>query len=407
MGDLTNLLLNGIVEFPTSIPASAPWPLGWFPFIGHFVYNIISAMYGGGAVSYGVAIILFTIILKLILLPMDFLNKYFTKKNSNFMQKIKPEEDELKEQYAADPIQLNRARSALYKKHGYKMGGFCLFMFINILVIAMVFFTVFGALRFVADHNIREQARAVQGVYLEFYQTDPIFDREGQEFIDAINTAYNQHNVGFLWIQNVWVPDVPWSSSSTLSRTLYHRIGTTPEGFTAEQSAAMLNSQYDAISAAINPSNNRDWNGLLILIILAGVTSWGSAYVNSKMMLKNRKKDDKPKEPKIEYSMRNTKDRSEVKVPTVDPVMMGRIMKIVLPIIMVYFTMISTAALAIYIIMNSVLSTAILFGLNYPVDKLLAWEEKRKKARGDAPPDVEPGTINPHTKYFKNKRKKP
>ena len=416
MGDLENFLLSGVVEFPDS--GRGPWPLNWFPFIGRFVYILISAMYGGGAVSYGVAIIFFVVILKLMLLPMDFLNKYFTKKNANFMQKIKPEQDELKQQYANDPMTLNRATQELYKKHGYKMGGFCLFMFINLFVTMMIFFSVFGALRQVATHNVMLQVHAIQGVYQEFDgETDNPY------FVAAINEAYGQHNVGFLWIRNIWREDVPWSSA-TLSPQQFVRHASLPEAITYEQLYAfnadryavglrpvtkaqlethILVQQYNAIIAQLEPRYTRSWNGLLILIILAGVTSWGSAYINAKIMLKG-KAAVKPKEQVIEYSMRNTKNKADpLQRPQVDPVMMGRIMKIVLPAIMVYFTMVSTAGLAIYIIMNSILSTAAVVALNKPVDKLLKWQEqKREGAKPVA--DEEETVINPHAKYFKNKR---
>jgi len=425
MGDLTNLILTGTVEFPSSI-SGAPWPLNWFPFIGHFVYAIISGMYGGGVVSYGVAIIFFTIILKLILLPLDFLNKYFTKRNARFMKKIKPEEDTLKEQYASDPMQLHRARQELYRKHGYKMSGFCIFMFINLFVTMAIFFSVFGALRFVADYNVGLQVHAVQGVYQEFSANDNDFAPiNGVTFEEAINTAYSEHAVGFLWIRNIWKEDVPWTNATlTSGQFLRHVLRDAEfipedelilinaeriqEGLPTTSRAAIAHAQFEIIYNSLDSTHKRNWNGLLILIVLAGITSWASAYLTSKMMNKSKPTDPTtPKEQKVEYSMRNTKNQSDQsKIPTVDPVVMGRIMKIILPIVMVYFTMISTAALAIYIIMNSIITTALVAGLSYPVDKLLDWQEKRKMARGDTPPETEAGVINPHAKYFKNKRKK-
>jgi len=84
--------------------------------------------------------------------------------------------------------------------------------------------------------------------------------------------------------------------------------------------------------------------------------------------------------------------------------MVGKVMLFVMPAIMVFFTMSSTAALAIYIITNSLIATGTTLGMNWPVDKLLAWEEKRRVARGDTP-ETDTGVINPHAKYFKNKRK--
>jgi len=432
MGDLTDLLLNGIVEFPDAAPPASF--LNWFPFIGLLVYALIGAMYGGGVVAYGVAIMFFTVLLKLILLPIDFANRYFTKKNSNFMQKMKPEQDALKEQYADNPLQLNRATQELYKKHGYKMGGFCLFMFINLFVTMAIFMSVFTTLRYIADYNTELQATSLQAVYQEFeygdYFTQADIDTvnnpystpedvaqafynianttrtDGTTFAEAVNIAYNNHRVGFLWIRNIWVSDVPWSSSATFSQGLFRSVATAPEGYYGNARNAYLDAQFNIINHVLDhDTNQRSWNGMLLLIILAGITSWGAAYINGKIMM-NKKKDDKPKEAVIKYSMRETKNQADQKIPTVDPVVMQRVMKIVLPAIMVYFTMISTAALAIYIVVNSLLSTAITVGLNYPVDKLLKWQEQKKLAKGgDGMPETDGNVINPHAKYFKSKRK--
>ena len=422
MGSLTDLMLQGIVQFPTE--ASTAWPLTWFPFIGTFVYALIGAMHGNGTIAYGIAIIFFTIILKLMLLPLDFANKFFTKRNQNFMTKIKPEQEALREQYANDPMALNRATQELYKSHGYKMGGFCLFMVINMFVTMMIFFSIFGALRGVATHNEKIQIHAIQTAYHQVYEEfagDTGNDEFKKALGKAVNDAYAEHSISFLWIKNVWRQDVPWGShydylhynfmnhSRVTNADIEAHLGVAIEDTTKNQRTRARNqireAQFKAIYPGIDSSYKRSWNGLLILIILAGTTSWASAYINTKMMQK-KKKDEKPKEQKAEYSMRDVKDKAEQKVPTMDPVMMGRIMKIMLPAIMVYFTLMNTSALAIYIIMNSTLSTASMYGLNYPVEKLLAWEEKRKKDKGITPPEVDKSVINPHAKYFKNKRNK-
>lgn len=103
--------------------------------------------------------------------------------------------------------------------------------------------------------------------------------------------------------------------------------------------------------------------------------------------------------------MRDAKNKNET-LPSVDPVMMGKIMKIVLPAMMVFFTLSSTAALAIYIVTNSVVTTVLTFGLTYPVDKLLKYKDNKKAQSGDKTPKFDGGIINPHAKYFKTKGRK-
>ena len=426
MGNLINLL-NGIVQFPAK-------GSGWFPFIGKFVYILISAVYHNGAIGYGLAIIFFTIILKLILLPLDFLNKYFTKKNSNAMAKMKPDLDAVREQYAGDAMKLNQAQREVYQKHGYKMTGFCLFTIVNLFLVMAIFFSVYAAMRSVASYNVQLTVQELQGIYKTYEgNTD-----KNPEFATAINSAYSKHSVGFLWIKNAWNPDVSWTGAgltlgeyATYSETIPQtevdsykqslidavnsnsnltaqektdQVAAIEQKTNVQLAAEIITNQYNTIYGSLNKTYKRSWNGLFILIILAGATSWLSAFITSKMTA--TKKNDEIKKDDAQYSMRDVKDQTEKKPPAVDPAMMNRMMKIILPAMMVFFTLSSPTALAIYIITNSVLSTGIALGTNWPVDKILAWQDKRREARGDSTPEIDKSVINPHAKYFKSKRKK-
>lgn len=394
-----SILLNAIVEFPDN-------PGGWFPWIGKLCYGIIDWIHNNGAIGYGVAIILFSIILKLILSPLDFLTKYFTKKNAKFMQRIKPEEDALKEQYAGEMQKFMLARQQLYRKHGYKAGGFMLFMLLNLFITMAVFFSVFSALRNAADYNIKMTAVDLQATYAEFYnaETNELLDgKTAEEFVVAVNETYESRMNGFLWIQNIWKQDIP--TSSRLTEGEYTASVLTKDERNNADLVANAKIQYENIINNVEKSNKRSWNGLLILIILAGVTSWASAWLNAKMMAaKKAKEAPKQKEAVVTYSMRETKNQRDAQIPTVDPVAMGRIMKIILPAMMVLFTFMSTSALALYIITNSIMSTALTYATNWPVDKILERQEKKRIERGESD-EVDPNIINPHSKYFKNKRK--
>lgn len=93
--------------------------------------------------DFGVAIILFTIITKLALLPL-------TKKSiesQKAMQDIQPEVKKLQAKYKTDKAMLGQKSMELYKKHGINPAGGCL-----PLVVQMVFFiTLFQVLRLTLD----------------------------------------------------------------------------------------------------------------------------------------------------------------------------------------------------------------------------------------------------------------
>ncbi len=111
--------------------------LGWFSFIGQPILSCLKVL-NNFLGNYGLAIILFTILLRLALLPLT----KITLNSMKNMQKIQPEMAALKERIE-DPKQLQQEMFGLYKKHGVNPLGGCLPMLIQIPVL----FGVFTALR--------------------------------------------------------------------------------------------------------------------------------------------------------------------------------------------------------------------------------------------------------------------
>ena len=95
-------------------------PLGW---VMYFCYNLVQ--------NYGLTIILFTIISKLILLPISLL----VQKNSIKMVKLQPEIDEIKKLYAGDKERIGEEQYKLFEREGYNPGIGCLPTIIQIPII--------------------------------------------------------------------------------------------------------------------------------------------------------------------------------------------------------------------------------------------------------------------------------
>ena len=81
--------------------------------------------------NYGVALILFAIIVKVILFPLSAKSK----KSSMKMSRMTPRVNALREKYANDPQKMNEAMQALYKEEGVSMGGGCLWSLIPLLIL--------------------------------------------------------------------------------------------------------------------------------------------------------------------------------------------------------------------------------------------------------------------------------
>ena len=89
----------------------------------------------------GVGIILFTLILKTVMLPLDAYSKIKTRKNNLKMEKMRPQLEKLQKQYANDQQTYNQKMMELYKKNGYSMLGPCLPMIVTLVI----FFVVMSA----------------------------------------------------------------------------------------------------------------------------------------------------------------------------------------------------------------------------------------------------------------------
>lgn len=89
----------------------------------------------------GLGIIVFTLVLKLITLPLDIYSKSKMRKNSLKMEKMRPQLEKLQKQYQNDQQTYNMKMMELYKKNGYSMLGACLPMIVTLVI----FFFVLGA----------------------------------------------------------------------------------------------------------------------------------------------------------------------------------------------------------------------------------------------------------------------
>jgi len=126
LGEDTNLSATldfGILEF---ISSPMLLMLRW----GHGVLN-----------SWALAIVLLTILVKMLLFPLTRKSLVQMKR----MQELKPEMDKVKEKYEDDKQKLNQEMFALYKKHGVNPLGGCLPMFLQMPIYIALYETLYAS----------------------------------------------------------------------------------------------------------------------------------------------------------------------------------------------------------------------------------------------------------------------
>ncbi|MGF6907015.1 YidC/Oxa1 family membrane protein insertase [Fusobacterium sp. PH5-44] len=146
------------------------------------IAGIINLTYKG-VKNYGVAIIVATIIIKIILLPLTLKQD----KSMKEMKKVQPLLEKVKEQYKNDPQMMNQKTMELYKEHKINPAGGCL----PLLVQMPILIALFGVLR---SGIIPEHGNVINEV-LNF---------NGNIAINYIKGILN--GPGFLWLDLV-TPD--------------------------------------------------------------------------------------------------------------------------------------------------------------------------------------------------------
>lgn len=99
-----------------------------------YVLNIIYSLVN----NYGVAIIIFTILLKLIMLPISLKQQKTMKKTAKMQVKVK----EIQDKYSSDPTRMNQELVDLYKNENMSPFSGCLSSIVQFVIILSIFFLV-------------------------------------------------------------------------------------------------------------------------------------------------------------------------------------------------------------------------------------------------------------------------
>lgn len=156
-------LLAGSGTLGYGIKAIADVNLNW---IGQLIRILIE---GIGIV--GVGIIVFTLILKSIVLPLDIYSRIKGKKQALIMERMRPQMEKLQKQYANDKQMYNQKVMELQKKSGYSMFGACLPMIVSLVIFIIVFNAFSTYSQYANLKNYNEMVKVYNGV-VETYVID-------------------------------------------------------------------------------------------------------------------------------------------------------------------------------------------------------------------------------------------
>ena len=315
-----------------------------------FFVNLLTWI-NGVVGNYGWSIVLFTLLIRIVLLPLDIKSK----KSMRAMSKIQPKLQALQKKYANDKEKLNQKTMELYRKEHVSPTAGCLPMLISLPIL----WIMFSAMRTLGNE----------------YTVQMILDMKSTNALPNLQS--------WLWIKNVFQPDSfaatilpPVGSTLAMIRPANGSAILTAENITAAVEY-LASSDYSHLAAALAPATAftiqpihflfinttltlpnsfanvfQYGNGLFILPILAGA----SQFLMTKIM--NGKQTPEQKEAQAQQ---NAQSQSN---PMNSPVM-----KWFFPIFSVWICATSNAAFSIYWMAANVIQIAQQLLVNWYFDR--------------------------------------
>lgn len=283
-------------------------PMGW---IIEQIYNLVS--------NYGLSIIIFTIIIKLILVPLNVKSQKAMKKQ----QKIQPFLAELQEKYKNDQQKLQTEMMKLYKTNNISMTGGCMPMLIQFPILIGLYQVIQKPLSFIFGVDWASTDVINKVIYLQ----DKIIDMGA----DIGNLAkYSMEQLANMsqiqlsnWARIVNGPTDPWVMNFNFL------------GLDLSQTPSAVFDYFMKTDFTSNPAIF----GLLLIPLLAVLAQWASVKLTQKMSGQN---------PQAEGQVAQ----------------MSKSMNMMMPIMTLIFTFTLPSGIGLYWIVSSIMQIIQQFVLN-------------------------------------------
>ena len=276
----------------------------FFANIFGYLLNIINNFVG----NYGLAIILFTVIIKILMLPLSIKQQRMMKKNTKIQEEIKV----LQFKYKNDPEKLNREMMDLYKKENMSPLSGCFSTIIQFILLISIFYMV----RFPLTYMKRIDKTQLNS-YVQQMKDDGMPVSDAYSEIDIIR------------------------ESNYLKEKL-------PED--ENLSKANINMQFCGLDLSKIPQQNLgDWT-VYIIPILYIISTFISMRITTSMQ------DNKKKTDKI-IDITEEKDKKEEEKSEMEEAMAqsNKMMSWMMPIMSVSISLVAPLGLALYWLVNNIL----------------------------------------------------
>ena len=342
-------------------------------FMAKFMIIINDAL-GGGVASFGWTVVLFTVVLRLILSPLDVWQKLIARKNSKAMERMKPQLEVLQAKYADDKERFQQEQMALYKKEKYSTMGMCL----PTIITFVVFFVVFAGFRQMVGYQFANDYKQCVNTYNQTF-SEEIEANKGQAFIveadgrleiakteegaqfysatkekaqqAVYDVYYSEDQVtirSWLWIKNIFVSD-NWATAVPDFATV-----TGQKGMATSKLTGITIDEYNDVMGKVlgtgGYGKNGKWNGLLILPVLSIALS----LLSTKLLQKSQGQPPAPAPTGEGEAAEKAKAQQST----------AKMMQYFMPLMIGVFAIFYSGAFALYMFTSSVCAIVFQLGFN-------------------------------------------
>lgn len=312
-----------------------------FGYVLNFIYNIVN--------NYGVAIIIFSILVKVLMIPISIKQQKTMKKSTKIQEKMK----EIQFKYKNNPEQLNQATMELYKSENMSPFSGCFSAIVQIILLFAVFYLVRSPLTYMkkVDSNVIDK-------YERIIRENDLSTNSAYPEIEIIRELDNIRNLKNNDEQIEGQSDEEQNSDEQVDEEIRDFSEINDE----ELNSLYINMDFLGLNLAQVPTKSSDWKAYIIPILYVIVAVISLRITNSTTP-KNKQKTE---ENKDEKALAKPEDEF-------DPMaQMNKNMNMMFPVMYLAVALIAPLGLALYWLMNSLLMIAEKLILN----KLLKDEEE-------------------------------
>ncbi len=336
--------------------------------------------------NFGWTVVVFSIILKVVLSPLDIWQRVSTRNQQKKMEAIKPKLEKLERQYKNNPDLLKQKQYELQREAKINVFATCL----PLIVTMVVFFVVFGGFRALVTYENEIIVEELDQTYVEYildYNAEKLTDEQKASVDvtnwDALKTYCQENDIKFteyedladenpdkysemrqklyeryeahldgdrwLWVKNIFKSDTGTDVIPSVKAYTSSGAG----GINADLADTQTHTTYTNLTSpaaeVLNKTSTWDmknWNGYFILPLLSLLTSFLSTFI--------MQKTNGQAASAVGTQEQQAQQQKQMKMMTY-----------MMPFMLAIFACLYSAAFAIYYFMSNVMATVTTLLVNF------------------------------------------